>query len=95
MVGTRTANPSSFPARQLLAELGDEFRPLAAAGGIELRMVPSSLWLHTDRGLLYRLLQNLLGNAIRYTERGAVLLSYILDPFLLPPGEVEVLTLRA
>ena len=72
--GREIANPSSFPARQLLAELGDEFRPLAAAGGIELRMVPSSLWLHTDRGLLYRLLQNLLGNAIRYTERGAVLL---------------------
>ena len=30
--------------------------------------------IFSDRGLLYRILQNFLANAIRYTERGGVLL---------------------
>ena len=36
--------------------------------------MPSSLWLYSDPSLVYRILQNLLSNALKYTERGKVLI---------------------
>ena len=42
--------------------------------GIELRICPSSVWVDTDPTLLARIVGNLLSNAVRYTERGRVLL---------------------
>ena len=73
--GREIANPSDFAGDALLAELTDEFAPFAEARGIELRVRSRALWLHTDRSLLYRILQNLLGNALNYTERGAALIA--------------------
>ncbi|MEE4661385.1 MAG: PAS-domain containing protein [Halieaceae bacterium] len=72
--GREIARPSDFAAGTLLDELQAEFAPLALGQGISLRIVRSSLWLRTDRSLLYRILQNLLGNALNYTESGRVLL---------------------
>ncbi len=72
--GREIPRPSEFAAGTLLTELAEEFAPVAAATGLELRVQSSSLWLHTDRSLLYRILQNLLGNALHYTDRGKVLI---------------------
>ena len=47
----------------------------AADKGLRLRVRPSDAWVMTDPTLLQRILLNLVGNAIRYTERGSVLLS--------------------
>lgn len=57
----------------LLAQLSDEFTPLAALKGLRLRMPRSTLKLHTDPRLFRRILQNLISNAVRYTARGSVL----------------------
>ncbi|MDP3404162.1 MAG: PAS-domain containing protein [Brevundimonas sp.] len=57
----------------LFADLRREFVPLAAARGLRLGIAPSGLWVASDRDLLRSLLQNLIGNAIRYTDRGGVL----------------------
>jgi CheY-like chemotaxis protein/anti-sigma regulatory factor (Ser/Thr protein kinase) len=51
-----------------------EFQPLAREKGLELRIVPTRLWVSSDRRLLRRVLQNLLSNAIKYTASGRVLL---------------------
>lgn len=58
---------------RLLAQLNDEFGAIAAAKGLRLRVVPSRLSVTSDAAYLRRILQNLIGNAIRYTERGRVL----------------------
>ena len=50
------------------------FRPLAANRDLELRVRPCKCYIYSDRNLLYRILQNFLANAIRYTESGGVLL---------------------
>ncbi|MDI1327734.1 MAG: hybrid sensor histidine kinase/response regulator [Brevundimonas sp.] len=57
----------------LFSDLRREFTPLAEAKGLSLNIAPSRLWAASDRDLLRSLLQNLIGNAIRYTDRGGVL----------------------
>lgn len=54
--------------------LRNEMSPLAVQKGIELTVVESSLTVFSDPGYLRRIVQNLLSNAIRYTDRGKVLL---------------------
>lgn len=57
----------------LLAQLTDEFAPLAARKGLELHIVPSALTVASDPTYLRRILQNLISNAIHYTAKGRVL----------------------
>lgn len=59
---------------QLFNDIAREFTPMAKAKGLELVIVPSSVWIATDRDLLRSMLQNLIANAIRYTDQGRVVL---------------------
>jgi Na+/proline symporter/signal transduction histidine kinase len=63
-----------FPLNDVFERLEVEFQPLAREKGLELRIVPTRLWVSSDRRLLRRMLQNLLSNAIKYTTTGRVLL---------------------
>ncbi|MCL4768203.1 MAG: PAS-domain containing protein [Hyphomicrobiaceae bacterium] len=65
---------TDVPLDALLSHLKLEFEPLAREKGLELRVMSTSLWVRTDRTLLRRVLQNLVANAVKYTERGSVLL---------------------
>ncbi len=56
----------------ILAPLLDELEPVAEAKGIELRVINSSLTVNSDPGYLRRIIQNLMSNAIRYTDAGRV-----------------------
>lgn len=58
----------------LLAPLEAEMAGDAAAKGIRLVRVPSSLRVSTDAGLMTAILRNLVANAIRYTQQGKVLI---------------------
>lgn len=71
--GTMQAHPRTVAVRPLMQQLGQEFSVLARAEGLTLRTVFSDLQVRTDEALLRRVLQNLLSNAVRYTERGRVL----------------------
>lgn len=53
----------------------EEFSMSAAAKGLCLKGRLQDLWVETDRTYLYRILQNLLSNALKYTSNGKVLLS--------------------
>lgn len=57
---------------QLFGDIAREFTPIARAKGLELRVHDTRLWISTDRDLLRSMLQNLVANAIRYTDKGAV-----------------------
>ena len=54
--------------------LAAEFAVLAQERGLEFRVVPSKVVVHTDPRLLRRVLQNFLSNAVRYTRHGRVLM---------------------
>ena len=58
----------------ILADLEREFAPLARTQGLSLRARPSDDTVRSDPALLRSILQNLVGNALRYTERGGVLI---------------------
>jgi signal transduction histidine kinase len=58
---------------KILAQLRDEFAPVAARKGIRFDIVASSARVASDASYLRRILQNLIGNAIRYTTSGRVL----------------------
>lgn len=51
------------------------FEPLAHQRGLDWRVTPCLAWVKSDSMLLQRMVCNLVANAIRYTERGGVLLS--------------------
>lgn len=65
---------ATFPLMPMLASLYDQLEPEASARGLKFRVVPTDTRLTTDPVLLERMLRNLLLNAIRYTEKGGVLL---------------------
>jgi signal transduction histidine kinase/CheY-like chemotaxis protein len=62
------------PLAPLFAQLEQEARPLAERRGLALRVRATGLAVESDPLLLRSILQNLMGNALRYTERGGVLL---------------------
>lgn len=67
---------ADFDAGELLHELQAQYAPTAAQRELSLRVhVPSSLPIRSDRRLLRRALQNFIGNALRYAQRGGVLLT--------------------
>ena len=66
-------NLQRFKLDDLLSQLVSEFRLLAQRKSIQLHYVPTRLWVNSDRRLLSRVLQNLLSNAVRYTETGKIL----------------------
>lgn len=65
---------SLFRLDRLLQQLATDFIPLAAAKGLRLRVVTSSLTVYSDRNLLRRVLQNLISNSIKYSRSGKILL---------------------
>jgi signal transduction histidine kinase len=56
----------------LLQRLEAEFQPQARRKGLRLRVVSSHLVVRSDPVLLSRILQNLISNAVRYTDRGRI-----------------------
>jgi signal transduction histidine kinase/CheY-like chemotaxis protein len=63
-----------IPIASLFDPLRCELAPLAAKRGLSLKIRPSSLAVISDPLMLRRILQNLLTNALRYTQRGGVLM---------------------
>lgn len=72
--GGLVPEPRAFPLADVLEPLVAQFDVMAAERGLRLRFVPTRAWVHSDPQLLRRVLQNFLANALRYTERGSVLL---------------------
>lgn len=67
--------PEALALDPLLQQIAREYRHQAARVGLELRLVSRDAYALVDRQLLARILRNLLGNAIRYTRTGGVLLA--------------------
>ncbi len=67
-------SPSEFCLGNLMRTVIEDQAPIAARKGVRLDVVPSSVWVRSDQRYLLRSIQNLVVNAIQYTENGRVLL---------------------
>ncbi len=56
----------------ILQQLNAEFKPTASAKALRLNIEPSDASVSTDADLLTQLLENLVANAVRYTQQGFV-----------------------
>lgn len=63
----------------LLSQIEGEFKPLAWQKKLDFSVQLDGYVVHTDAILLERLIRNLVGNAIRYTQRGRVSVSAYAD----------------
>ena len=72
--GVVEAKPVTFPIADMLDQLRDEFTYLAQTRNLSLHILPSVALVHSDPVLLAQMVRNLLGNAIKYTKRGKILL---------------------
>lgn len=71
--GGLRAEPVDVALDAVLAPLVAEARALATARGVRVDLVATRLVVHSDPRLLRRVVQNFLSNAVRYCQRGRVL----------------------
>lgn len=71
--GAVRVHVEEVPLDKLLQALELQYRPIAEAKGLRLHVRPARGVAVSDRLLLQRVLGNLVSNAIKYTERGGVL----------------------
>jgi signal transduction histidine kinase len=73
--GAIQVNLGEVDIAPLIEEMAVQFAPAADAKGLSLRTKPVDAIVRSDPVLLRRVASNLLANAIRYTEKGGVLLA--------------------
>ncbi len=67
--------PEDFDIEDFLIQLKEEFQGKAEQRHLSLRLHIRPAVVHTDCALLERVLRNLITNAIRYTDKGGILIS--------------------
>jgi len=72
--GNLRPSASDFAIGEVFDSLAADFADSVAEKGLRWRMVHSRLVVRSDKRMLETMLRNLLSNAVRYTDRGTVLL---------------------
>ncbi|SDB36563.1 PAS domain S-box-containing protein [Pseudidiomarina indica] len=72
--GNLPVNKQHTALHDVIGPLVENQRIIAADKGVEVHYVPTRATVYTDRKMLSRVVQNLLSNAIRYTDHGKVLI---------------------
>jgi PAS domain S-box-containing protein len=72
--GNLRPSVSEFSLNEIFEPLAGDFGAPARKRGLRLRIVRSGLIIRSDRSMLAEMIRNLLSNAVRYTDRGRILL---------------------
>ncbi len=80
MSGNMPVNIETIPLQKLMGEIEKKHQQLAQAKGIEILMnIPAelqTLTIDADRGFIHKIVNELTGNAVKYTHQGYVELGY-------------------
>ena len=63
---------ATVPLAPLLERVRFEFEPQARQKGLSLTIMPTNTLVHSDPALLERIVRNFVSNAVRYTDRGGI-----------------------
>jgi CheY-like chemotaxis protein len=72
--GNVRARVETIPLAELFDRLSFEYAPVARQKGLGLKVMKTSVYVRSDPTLLARIVRNLVANAVRYTERGCVMI---------------------
>lgn len=72
--GNLRPSKRDFAINEVFDSVAADFLDPVADKGLRWRLIRSELVIHSDKGMLEVMLRNLLSNAVRYTDRGAILL---------------------
>ena len=72
--GNLRPSVSEFSLNEIFETLAGDFAEPVQERGLQLRINGSKLVIRSDRRLLAEMIRNLLSNAVRYTDRGRILL---------------------
>lgn len=72
--GVVTVRRAPCAVNPVLQQVCEVLREQAKAKGLQLRLVETPLWVRADPAVLHTVMLNLVANAVRYCERGGVLL---------------------
>jgi len=64
----------NFALAEIFDSLALEFSAKAEEYSVTFKVIKTKFWIRSDKNLLHRILQNLIGNAFRYASPGKVLL---------------------
>jgi CheY-like chemotaxis protein/anti-sigma regulatory factor (Ser/Thr protein kinase) len=64
----------TFGLASVFDRLSFEYGPIAKQKGLSLRVMKTTAFVCTDASLFERIVRNLLSNAVRYTDRGGIVL---------------------
>ncbi len=72
--GGMTVEKNHFCIKVLFDQLKNQYQSLASKKSLKFTIMNSNYAVYSDQKLLYRVLQNLTYNALKYTEKGGVLI---------------------
>ena len=72
--GNLRPSVSEFSLSEIFESLDEDFVAPLEEKGLRLRIIRSGLVIRSDRRMLAEMIRNLLSNAVRYTDRGRILL---------------------
>ena len=72
--GNLRPSVSEFSVSEIFGPLARDFVATVQERGLRVRIVCSELTIRSDRSMLTEMIRNLLSNAVRYTDRGRILL---------------------
>ena len=74
-VGVIQTHVVPMPVNDVFDQIRQAMRSVAVEKGLHFRVRPTRVWVRSDPYLLQRILLNLVANAVRYTQRGSVLIA--------------------
>ena len=78
--GSVTPQRRAFPVNSIFDKIREEFQPGCSAKGLRLEIERAEdAWVYTDEAMLYTVVSNFVSNAMRYTDRGSIVVAHRLD----------------